>query len=102
MQTIYKYQITNLNGVTLHVPYCGDLTFDKQVLHCDVQNDVPCLWVMVDSEEEARPVRVIVLGTGHSADKVIENGLKHVGSFMLIGGAFVGHVFAENKYPERR
>ena len=54
MQTIYKYQITNLDGVTLHVPYCGDLTFDKQVLHCEVQNDVPCIWALVDNEQEQR------------------------------------------------
>ena len=102
MKTIWKFPITNMDGVTLRVPFDGDKRFCEQVLHCDVQGGVPCLWAPVDSEQEARPVRVVMLGTGHSADKVVEYGLKHAGGFMLMGGAFVGHVFAENKYPERR
>jgi hypothetical protein len=102
MQTIYKYQITNLDGVTLRVPYCADLTFDKQVLHCEVQNDVPCIWALVDNEREQRPIRVVVYGTGHDVSEAIARGLKHVGSFMLLGGGFVGHVFTERGNPYER
>lgn len=102
MQTIYKYQITNLDGVTLHVPYCGDLTFDKQVLHCDVQNGVPCIWALVDNEQEQRAIRVVTYGTGHDVSEAITRGLKHIGSFMLLGGGFVGHAFAERGNPYER
>lgn len=102
MQTIHKYPITNLDGVTLHVPYCGDLTFDKQVLHCDVQNGVPCLWAMVDNEQEKRPIRVVVCGTGYDISKAITLGLKHVGSTLMLGGDLVIHVFAERGNPYER
>ena len=102
MQTIYKYQITNLDGITLHVPYCGDLTFDKQVLHCDVQNDVPCIWALVDNEQEQRAIRVVAYGTGQDGSKAITRGLKHIGSFLMLNGNLVVHAFAERGSPYER
>jgi len=102
MQTIYKYPITNLDGVTLHVPYCGDLTFDKQVLHCDVQNGVPCIWALVDNEEKQRPIRVQVYGTGYDVSEAITRGLMHIGSFLLLNGDLVVHAFAEKGSPYER
>lgn len=62
-----------------------------QVLSVDVQNDAPCLWCMVDDDREARDVCVVLCGTGQNADKT--KGMTHVGSFMLLHGTFVGHVF---------
>lgn len=95
MQTIYKYAITNLDGTTIDVPFNGQMKFDEQVLHCDVQQGVPCIWVAVDSEEATRPIRVVVYGTGQDMSKA--GALKHIGSFMLLDGAFVGHIFAERR-----
>ena len=102
MQTIYKYQITNLDGITLHVPYCGDLTFDKQVLHCAVQNDIPCIWALVDNEQEQRAIRVVTYGTGQDVSMAIMCGLKHIGSFLLANGNLVVHAFAERGSPYER
>ena len=93
MKTVWKYSITNMDGTTIHVPYYEDKKFNEQVLFCDVQNGVPCLWALVDTERQERAIRVLVVGTGHNADVVIDRGLRHVGSFMLLGGRFVGHVF---------
>jgi len=95
MMTIWKFPITNLDGTTIHAPYNGNLKFDEQVLYCDVQNGVPCIWVAVDDEEGTRPIRVVVYGTGHDMSRA--GALKHVGSFMLLDGAFVGHVFVERR-----
>lgn len=95
MMTIWKFPITNLDGTTIQVPFNGAMKFDEQVLYCAVQGGTPCIWVAVDSEEATRPIRVVVYGTGHDMSRA--GALKHVGSFMLLDGAFVGHVFAERR-----
>ena len=63
MKTIWKFPITNLDGVTLRVPFDGDIRFCDQVLHCEIQNDVPCIWALVDNEQEQRAIRVVAYGT---------------------------------------
>jgi hypothetical protein len=95
VKAIWKYPIpiNNFSGITIHVPHYADRKFNEQVLYCEVQNGTPCLWVLVDDENEARAIRVVVAGTGHGVDSMIEGKLVHVGSFMLLDGNFVGHVF---------
>ena len=83
------------------MPLDGHKRFHEQVLYCDVQSNVPCLWVMVDTEQDSREVKVVVYGTGHNTDKVVECGMMHVGSFMLLDGGFVGHMFAEDSFKFR-
>ena len=94
MKTIWKFPITNLDRTTLQVPFDGFNSFNEQVLYCEVQSNVPCLWVKVDTEQPTREVNVFVFGTGHNVDMVAEMGMSHVGSFMLLNGNFVGHMFA--------
>ena len=67
------------------------------VLCVQVQDEIPCLWALVD---EACPhVRRIVhiRGTGHIADGM--EMAQYVGTFQLLGGIFVGHVFADVEAP---
>lgn len=101
MKTVWKYELTNPDGVTLHVPYNGNMSFPQQVLHCDTQNDTTaCLWALVDTEQDTRPIRVVTHGTGHDATLAAVN-LTHIGSVLLYSKRIVIHVFAESGKPQR-
>lgn len=60
-----------------------------EVLHVAAQDNTPCVWALVDPKALRVPRRFLLCVTGTSP-----NGEgKHVGTFLLYGGAFVGHVF---------
>ena len=95
MKKIFKYTLEIKDQQTIHVQKHADRKFIEQVLYVDVQNGIPCIWALVDDEDDERAIRIIIHGTGQDASDTY--GLKHIGSFMLLDGAFVGHVFAEVK-----
>lgn len=57
----------------------------------DGQYEVPCMWTLepIDGIAEAQSRTFCVKGTGFG----VEDGLEYIGTFLLNGGAFVGHVF---------
>lgn len=59
-----------------------------QPVHVHAQGDVPCLWAVVDPDAP----RVVTHGTGHVYD---DTGLTYVGSYHILRGSFVGHVWCE-------
>lgn len=64
-------------------------------IRVEVQKDQPCLWVFVPDTEAPRVSRrFAVVGTGHPAPE----GSGYVGSFHLLDGTFVGHLFAELRH----
>lgn len=52
--------------------------------------DTPCLWAIVNLEADRETRRFAVVGTGHPLNGSEQ---KYIGTFQLLGGAFVGHVF---------
>lgn len=57
------------------------------------KTESPCLWAMVDPEEDRRELReILIAGTGHTRDDLSEF-TTYLGTFQLLGGSFVGHVF---------
>jgi hypothetical protein len=61
----------------------------QQVNKWNAQYEQPCLWVLVDPDAETEKRTFYMRGTGHS----VKPGLEHVGSFIVGGGTFVGHLF---------
>ena len=82
MKTIYKYALAVEDEQDVPMPKGAEL------LHVDVQQDQACLWARVDDQAETATRRIIIHGTGHPAGDE-----PYVGSFMILGGSFVGHVF---------
>lgn len=80
---IYKY---NLPGLM-------ELPAGYTVLHIECQGDSPTVWCAVDPEAPLSPAGIIVLPTG--AD--IPDGAQHLGSFLMMNGALVWHVFREQQ-----
>lgn len=86
-RAIYKYPFNVSDRFTILMPS------DAQILDVQVQGEQPCIWALVTpgAEPEERTFRVI--GTGHPYPD--EPEMTHRGTFQLLGGAFVGHLFEE-------
>jgi len=86
MQTIWKYQI--IVGV-------NDLTMPRgaSVLAVQVQHGIPTMWALVNPNAVHDRRRFVVYGTGHPIDSTADAG--YVGTFQMMGGDLVWHVFED-------
>ncbi len=86
---IYKYQLETADKQEIEMP-----VFAK-VLTVQTQNEIPCLWVEVDAEETDMETRYFkIFGTGESITRDRPNDMyRYIGTYQLLGGSFVGHVF---------
>ncbi len=83
MKTVWKFSIPVADECTIAMPK------GATVLHVAAQAGTPCLWALVDSTAELEPRGFSIRGTGHDCAGVG----RHVGSFLLHGGALVFHLF---------
>lgn len=82
--TIWKFTFPVQDELVLSMPA------GAEILHVEAQRgDVPCLWARVDSDAELEDRHFFLRGTGHP----VEADWRHVGTFMLADGHFVGHLF---------
>ena len=91
MKTIWKYELKTDNQV-LQMPK------GAQILTVQIQNEIPCLWVLVNPEAEHQPRAIEIFGTGHDIEEYTEPEVykinrKYIGTYQLRGGAFIAHVF---------
>ncbi len=93
MITIYKYPIipTFEQSISIHANY--------RILSLQVQDGRPCIWVIVDTDEQIVNLYLYTLGTGHEAEEFADK--THVGTYQLSQGegnpVFVGHVFIKHQ-----
>lgn len=67
MRTVYKYPLNSVGLNTVHMPT------GAKVLSCQLQQDVPTLWALVDDMQPLHPAReFIVTGTGHALHEAVE------------------------------
>lgn len=84
MKTIYKYQLQTTDEQVIELPKY------YQILSVQIQNGVPCMWVLVDPENEPDSTKIRIYGTGHQFDL---KAWKFIDTYQLQGGALVFHVF---------
>lgn len=102
MRTIYKYPLAPVVDQTINVPLLKTdlytvMNIKQQILKLDVQDNIPCLWIMVDNEQRERPVKVTLCGTGKKCYEPIDD---YIDSFQIqqnSGINFVFHVFVREK-----
>jgi len=82
MKTIWKYDIQPNTPVSIPE--------DSQILTVQVQNQTPCLWVLVDPDAPVVTRHFNTYGTGHL---ILDDPGEYIGTFQLHDGAFVFHVF---------
>jgi len=92
MKRIYKYQLETIDEQFIEVPLLLGNMFEKQVLKVDTQHGIPCIWIMVDDEQQKIRRKILIRGTGHECSGGIDPDT-YLGSYQLYDGAFVGHVF---------
>lgn len=80
---IWKYELEIVDDQSVNMP------FGATILTVQVQNDIPCVWALVEPSNSAEPRAFHIAGTGHPFD----GGGKYVGTFQLHDGALVFHVF---------
>jgi len=87
MLRVYKYTIPVEDYFSL------DLPAGAKILTVQTQRDEPQIWAIVDPEQRSMvPHNFRVAGTGHN---IAENrdDLEYIGTFQLVGGNFIGHLF---------
>jgi hypothetical protein len=69
---IYKYEL-DLGRTTIEVPYGGT------IVHWGLQNDTPCLWILVGTHPENFCIKrtFSIVGTGWD----IPDNRKHIGTY---------------------
>lgn len=89
MKTIWKYPLVIDDEQVIQAP-CG-----AQLLSIQVQNDVVCLWCLVESLNPPSPLKIILKGTGHPCNNTT-TGYSYIDTFQLDGGKWVFHAFKGN------
>lgn len=86
-RTIWKYplKITDYQLV--------DMPVYAEILSVHNQNDIPCIWALVNPEEETEPRHFEIFGTGNpiSVDMGIER--RFIGTFFSYDDELVWHLF---------
>lgn len=84
MIAIWKFPIVSVEDeVVLQMPKFAE------ILTLQMQDKVPCIWAMVDTEKSTEPREFAIRGTGHPIEK--NRYEKYVGTFQF--NPLVFHVF---------
>lgn len=87
MKTIYKYPVKITDAFTV------DLPVGAEILTVQMQNDEPCMWVLVELEPGIRETRAFrIYGTGH----MVNDKDSYIGTFQQHDGRLVWHLFEVN------
>lgn len=93
-QTIWKYQLSIEDSNIFLMPKFS------RILCVKTQAFVPCIWALVNPDEEMQENREIVIqGTGHVHAIEFPGELIYIGTFLTLDDTFVGHVF-ERRLPQ--
>lgn len=85
MKTIWKYNLFTTDLQFISMPQ------GAEILCVQAQFDSPVIWAIVDSKEQNYESRSIAIyGTGNPVPEIKQ---KYIGTYQILGGSFVGHVF---------
>ncbi|REC56978.1 hypothetical protein DRF62_02130 [Chryseobacterium piscium] len=87
MNTIYKYELQTIEQQTISMPV------GSEILKLDLQFGIPCIWVKVDTNSELGDRNFFTVGTGNYLH---DGDLDFIGTYQLLDGNFVYHVFEIN------
>lgn len=87
MKAVWKYPLAVEDEVEIEMPIGAVL------LTVAVQGDTPQLWALVDPNAVTCIHSILTRGTGHSIDPSDVKGYGYIGTYQLLGGSLVLHVF---------
>jgi len=84
MKQIFKYPLKATDIQNIYLPK------GAEILSVQVQFDRPCLWALVNHNNENENRIIITHGTGHIVN---EESIKFIDTYQLANGTLVFHVF---------
>jgi hypothetical protein len=84
-RTIWKFPLVIDDRQVVNIPTYGE------ILSVQVQNGTPCIWVLVNPEEEPEPRHFEIFGTGNPFPVDVGSDRRFIGTFQENG--FVWHLF---------
>lgn len=84
MNAIWKYPLNIADVQIVEMP------LNAEILCVQMQGTSPCLWALVNPEDELAFRKIEIFGTGHS---MLEANRKYIGTVQSHSGALVWHVF---------
>ncbi len=88
-RVIWKFPLPDDDTFTLDIPV------KAWVLHVAVQAGIPTMWCMVNPQAKKAQVEFLRLGTGRVISKELVNECIYLGTFQLLEGYLVWHLFAK-------
>lgn len=85
MKTIYKYQLEITDNQCIKMPK------GAEILTVQIQGENPCLWAMVDTENEVVERFIEIYGTGNPITG--ESSRIYISTFQVSDGALIFHAF---------
>jgi len=90
-KTIWKFKLETTEIQEIEMPMYAE------ILCVQTQNEIPCLWALVDPTAEKEIRHFEVFGTGHPIEQDHPYRRNYIGTYQLCGGDFVLHVFEYTK-----
>ena len=87
METIYKYKLTKEPYIKLMMPIEAEIL----CVQIDQKDNTPCIWAVVDTEDEVEERFFEIIGTGNSIYRDMGIERKYIGTFQEV--PFVWHLF---------
>ena len=88
MLTIFKYPVPVMDTFTIRMPE------DAKIISVHTQKDNPCIWALVEDENDLVDHVFSLGGTGHDMSDLAEyENTDFVGSFFVHGENLVFHLF---------
>lgn len=84
MKSIWKFPFEITGEQKIFMPRTA------KILSVQVQHGTPCIWALVDTDEQKTERTFIVHGTGHPCSC---DASEFIGTFQISGGALVFHLF---------
>ena len=88
MKVIYKYPLALKDSQTIYLP------FGSRILSVQTQNDILCLWCLVETNATNVELTLRIIGTGNKIEDV--DNLRHLGTVQTVHNSFVWHVFVDH------
>lgn len=89
-KVIWKYRLEVTDYQDLEIPE------GSEILSVQVQNGVPCLWVLVhNTEAETVTTKLTTVGTGNPISDDIGKS-EFIGTYQIPTYGFIGHLFLMN------
>lgn len=87
MKKIYKYELDISDYFYVTMPK------GAEVLTVQIQNSIPCVWALVDTNNIEETYVFRIFGTGQRMPDDFSG--KYIGTFQLISGNIVFHLYLE-------